>query len=564
MSINRSDSLQNGGEYIFRDYSVTEGSDYSLSEQNAMRRAEQSFNDLSNFNLYSWKRGYSIPLNVVKSNFFSVHKNIQNLYETIEDLLNKVYLNPYLDPDIEESHFHLWEELYKNNNDVINQNLANIKEDDQGIFTGGSKYFDENTGTYKDKEINSSNPVAPNFISFNQYIYAEEHGCRGCRKFVKEYDRLISHSVFVHLFDFRYYLKLLLNESDYIKESLLYDFGDEYNDESQEQTATFYFSWAKMAENHTRLIAEELAEQATQLPNTEVDNISEKQAAQFQAFFSIRVASYTEVIDNLLFSLKKDLMDTCDIFYKRFVSPSLKFKAQVAAPLELDIKTTSLTNKAPILSEEIITAVNSVTGNFGAVLTDMVQRKQSINTKFDKLFSLNIQRRKYINYIDQLSVKGSSRPKVILNISEDKYSPIFDLIYVDPSERKSLKSTHASLDDLSEDHHPQYLMRSGGTIFGDILVSEGITIDGVDISEHAHTGLDGSAKIKSTDIDYDTVREEVTLFSEENGTTLALSITNFSSDIRQGGIPVVDAILEINIPDDIQNKYELEILYVEN
>mgnify|MGYP003349960344 CR=1 FL=1 len=45
----------------------------------------------------------------------------------------------------------------------------------------------------------------PNYISFNQYLYAEEHACRNCRKFVKEYDRLISHSAFVHLFDHCYY-----------------------------------------------------------------------------------------------------------------------------------------------------------------------------------------------------------------------------------------------------------------------------------------------------------------------------------------------------------------------
>ena len=564
MSINTSDNLQGGGQYMFKDYSVKEGSDYSLSEQNAMRRAEEGFNDFANFDLYSWKRGYSVPINVVKSKFFSVNKSIKDLYDSVEELLKKVYLNPNLDPDIEESHFHLWEEIYKNNKEIVLSKIETVKLDDQLIFTGGSQYFDESTGTYKDRPVDENNATAPGYISFHQYLYAEEHGCRGCRKFVKEYDRLISHSVFVHLFDFRYYLKLLLNESECIKQSLLYDFGDEYGDESHEQTATFYFSWAKMAENHTRLIAEELGEQATQLPNSEVDNITQKQAAQFQAFFSIRVASYTEVIDNLLFSLKKDLMDTCDIFYKRFVSPSLKFKSEVAAPLQLDIQTTSLTNKAPILSEEVITAVNSVTGNFGAVLTDMVQRKQSINNKFDKLFSLNIQRRKYINYIDQLSTKGSSRPKVILNITEDNYSEIFEDIYIDSSSRKSLKSTHASLDDLNEDHHPQYLMRAGGNIFGDITVADGITIDGVDISEHSHTGFDGSNKIKSIDIDFDSTREEITLFAQDNGSSLSLSISSFVADIRQGGIPVVDAVLEINIPDDIENKYELEVLYVEN
>ena len=76
MSINTSDNLQGGGQYMFKDYSVKEGSDYSLSEQNIMRRAEEGFNDLANFDLYSWKRGYSVPISVVKSKFFSVNKSI--------------------------------------------------------------------------------------------------------------------------------------------------------------------------------------------------------------------------------------------------------------------------------------------------------------------------------------------------------------------------------------------------------------------------------------------------------------------------------------------------------
>jgi hypothetical protein len=555
MSINSAEQHQAASSRIFNDYSVSEGSSNSLKEENQIRRTKEEYNDLNNYSTLSFKKPYKIPLNVVKTKVSKINLEMQELLDALESLLDRVYINPFLDNDIEECHFSLWEEVRKNNQKLFQPNLQ------EGMaYVGGSPLFDETTGEYISQEVFKN----PEYISFRQYLYAEQHACRGCRKFVKEYDRLISHSVFVHLFDFRYYVKLLLHEAHCIKESLLYDFGDDYEDESQQQAAAFYFSWTKMAENHSRLITEELARQADSVPTSEVDNISKKQAAQFQAFFSIRVASYTEAVDNLLFSLKKDLEDTCEVFYKRFVAPSLRFKTKVAAPLELDLLTTSLGTAAPILSEEVITAVNAFKGNFGSILTDMVQRRNNTQSKFDKLLSFNLQRKKYIAYIDSLAVKASSRPKIVLSNVEDKTSELFDSIFIDKSKRESLKSSHDNLDDLDTDSHPQYLMRSGGNIFGDISVAEGVTIDGVDLDQHAHTGEDGTVKIKSTDIDYESVRSETVLLETEEGNALQVSIDSFLASIKQGGVPSVDAVILMSIPDEFKDKYEFEIMYVEN
>ena len=552
MSINSSENISSSGSYIFKDYSVSGGSSDSLQDTQYKQRQEDAFNDIDNYDFYSLTPSYVIPINVVKSKVLKTNQNIKELLEVYEDFISNVYINPYLDNDIEEAHISLFEELQKKYPEVF-ENYFNTED----IFT--IQIVDENGNpVVKDKSH------IPNYISFDQYLYAEEHGCRTCRKFVKEYDRLISHSVFVHLFDFRYYLKLILNESNCIKNSLLYDFGGQYEDESQEQAAAFYYSWAQMAENHTRLIAEELTRQGDKLPTSEVDILSKKQSAQFQAFFSIRIASYTDAIDSILFSLKKDLIDNCDIFYERYVSPSLRFKTQVAAPLELDIQTTNMANKMPKLAEEVITAVNAFKGNFGSLLSDMVQRRSNLSKKFNSILSLNIQRRKYISYIDQLSTKASSRPKIIVSVENDTSSVFFDNIVIDPSERQTLKSSHGNLDDLNLNHHPQYLLRSGGTIFGDIFVEDGVTIDGVDISAHSHTGNDGSVKIKSTDIDYDSAREESEVESAFAEGTIQVQLSGFSSSIRQGGIPVVDAIVEINIPDEIKDIYEFEILYKES
>ena len=584
MSINRSQELQSGDSSVFNDYKVTEGSSNSTSQDAYARRQDQGFNDLENYNTYSWTKPYSIPLQAVKNRMGTIVQDVTKLLSTYEQNLKNVYLNPYLDPGLEDSHFHIWDELNTNNKTLIEEYFPpstvtgtdefwqRNKEafEDAGkegvMYIGGNQYFDERTGQYvypPDLENHLSNVIYPEYVSFSQYLYAEKHGCRGCRKFVKDYDRLISHSVFVHLFDFRYFLKLLLHEANYINNSLTYDFGDIYEDESQQQAASFYFSWAEMAAHYTKVIAEQLTQGQDYLSSSEVDYVSKKQAAQFQAFFSIRVASYTEGIDNVLFSLKKELMDNSEIFYERYVTPSLKFKSSVSAPLELDIQTTNLKTEAPVLAEEIITAVNAFKGNFGSILSDMIQRRSNLRSKFDRLVSLNLQRKKYISYIDQLSTKASTRPRILIEVKEDNTSSIFDRIIIDENRNQTLKSSHGLLDDLGEDSHPQYLMRSGGAIFGNIEVADKVTIDGVDLSAHAHTGQDGSMRIRSTDIDYSSPREETDLFGSTVVGEMQVTVSSFVPDIRTGGMPVVDVVLDIEIPDEIDGRYEYEIVYIE-
>jgi hypothetical protein len=45
---------------------------------------------------------------------------------------------------------------------------------------------------------------------------------------------------------------------------------------------------------------------------------------------------------------------------------------------------------------------------------------------------------------------------------------------------------------------------------------------------------------------------------------ISVNVVQFNSGIRQGGVPTVNATLNINIPDEIKDLYEFEILYREN
>ncbi|MCH7940103.1 MAG: hypothetical protein IID13_10210 [Candidatus Marinimicrobia bacterium] len=61
---------------------------------------------------------------------------------------------------------------------------------------------------------------------------------------------------------------------------------------------------------------------------------------------------------------------------------------------------------------------------------------------------------------------------------------------------------HALLTGLANDDHPQYLLKSGGTLTGNVLTNAGITIDGVDISVHGASSSAHHAKTISADINH--------------------------------------------------------------
>jgi hypothetical protein len=114
-----------------------------------------------------------------------------------------------------------------------------------------------------------------------------------------------------------------------------------------------------------------------------------------------------------------------------------------------------------------------------------------------------------------------------------------------------------------ENHHPQYLLKDGGTITGDIFVENGARIQGVEIGSHAHTGSDGSAKIRSTDIDYSSPRDESEITIDK---PYSVTIDSYVSDIIDGGIPVMDVILSIETGSASNNQnieYEISISEVD-
>lgn len=471
---------------------------------------------------YALRPDYFVPLTFVKNGILETYSFITEVKSDLESLLSNVYINNSLNSNLEESHKRLWEEL---------------------------------------KRYNQVAQEAPDYISFSEYLYAERSLSTSCRRLLEEYHRAISQSSFSYLYDLRNLLAYMLNEAICIKDILLYKFGEDYEDDSQKQVATELDAWGKIASQFTQRVKEIITSSPGEIPATELDKITKKQAVEFQAFFSIKLNAVHEEIGNILNSLKRDYVDNCDIFYERYLTQALQFKKDIVSSMEIDFYTTSLARELPFLTDELLVATNVINANFGMVLSDLVQRNQIIDSNADNLFKLVSTKRKYANYIYQLSFKGQSKPIIIKNIKEDSYASYFDSAVYTYRDESDLISNHASLDNLLEDHHPQYLLKDGGTIAGDISVLSNAKIDGVHLSTHSHSGADGSERIKASDIDYSSAKENSSVIPNKPS---AITVSQYTTDIVDGGVPVIDAIIDIEVDDSIiDQSHEIIIQVIE-
>jgi hypothetical protein len=409
--------------------------------------------------------------------------------------------------------------------------------------------------------VSKDNP--PRYICFDEYLFAERHASTAGRRLVNEYDQAVGQATFSYFYQLRKLLNLFLNEISYIKNSLLLDFGDDYENPTQQQIALQYDTWGKIAVHYSQRIAKTIVSKPGEIPNAELDKISKKQAAQFQAFFAIRLNAVDAEINDQIASLKRDLIDNCEIFYNRFISPSLRISKDISNPLEFDFLTTRFSKDNPVLSGELVVATNLIKGNFASIHADCMQRFEMMSARVDSMMSLIHEKRKYANYISQLGNKSVQKRQVLQTVENDLYSSLFRNIYSNTNRNNTFLSSHSKLDGLLDDDHPQYLLKDKGNITGDISVEKGITIDGVDLSEHAHTGSDGSHRIKSTDIDYENIRALNATQNSYAVKPLSVTVDGFISDIIPGGVPVFDTVISIEVDDATLNTHEYEILYTE-
>lgn len=526
---------------------------YGLGNSNAVENVfADPVSDVSSFNsiekrteeyiaagntAYAYNNAVSqIPIAQSRSYIFECEKIIYNLLEEIETNLQMVNINPYVNSKIDVAHTAVWKDIEKH-----------LYKTEEGTFT---------TQVITPK---------PQFVCYQQYLYSSSHQCRSCREFIKQYELVISHTSFGHLILIKKALKYLYQEIMLIKNISINYFGEAYNNETEGEIAKHITDWAKTVTHYTKQFAKEITAKPVSIPQSELDQISPRQAAQFQAFFSIRVNSILSEVQSVLNLVKRDCSDTVEMFYNNYLLPALTFKSKLLEPLMLDMSTTSMGLNMPTLTGEMVIANSAIVGNLGSVTADLVERRMILGKRLTAFIEgINLKRR-YINYLTQMEDIGKQRQRVLSDVSAEdveKYRDIFSEIVVDSSKRESLRSSHNDLDDIDGDAHPQYLRIDGGTIYGEIKMAEGATIAGIDIANHTHNKEDGSYPISASSIDYNAAREEYYLVDEEKPYS-NLKVTDFQSVSKIGGGYEFDVSFEIEVDDDKINSYDFEILYKE-
>jgi hypothetical protein len=598
MSVNNSNQYTEVNNEIHGEYKFSDSSFVNTSDNQAYAR--EMMNNIGKNSNSSVMETYSIPLDFIRRQTSLAEKVIMDTIKDIEDLMKKVFINPNLNTDLLISHQNLWNELNKTlriespetieffNKKINNSSYSTVsKEEDKNIdisfgledpkddpyledfpkiINDDPSFSDEGLYTIQPYPPESNKPSnikisIPFYICYDEVFFAERMNSTISRRFLQEYEQSIAHSTFSYFFQFRKLLNYLLNEVKSIQVSLLTDFGDAYENELQQKIAVHYDSWGKTALHYTSRIAKTIISKPGEIPGTELDQISKEQASKFQAFFAIKLNAVNSEIEDILSSLKRDLHDNSEIFYTRYINPALKFSSEISNPLELDYQTTSVGKSIPFLAEELLIASVLMKGNFTSVVADIIDRHSIVIGKTDALLRLIHEKRKYANFIAQMSFKGVQKPNVLLPVSDDWASSLFRQVVISPTRKDDLKSSHSLLQDLDEDHHPQYLLKDGGRIIGDILVAEGVTIDGVDLSTHAHKGTDGSSKISCLDIDYETARNSDRI-KDAVTIPVSIAIAQFNVDIVNG-VPRCDAVVNIEIDDNILDNHEYEIIYTE-
>ena len=508
----------------------------NVSSFNSIEKRAQEFKAAGGLGALYNNNVSQTPIVEVRSYVLESENMVNQLLEEIESNLHLVNINPYLNSDLDVAHSAVWKDAEKHSSN-----------NEPGMVSA------------------TVITPRPQFICYEEYLYASRHQCRSCRELVKQYELALSHSSFGYLLSLKKILTYLYEEISIIKNIVIYYLGETYQDETEGEIAKHLSDWSKAVTHYTKQFAKEITTNPFPLPQSELDQISKKQAAQFQAFFSIRVNSLSSEVNSLTNLIKRDSVDISEVFYNNFLLPALTFKSKLVEPIMLDMSTTSLGRLVPTLAGEMVVASNAIVGNLGSITADLVERRIIVGKRLSAYLQTIRLKRRYVGYITQLEEFGKQRQITLANPSQEdveKYSDIFESIVVDSSKRESLRSSHNDLDDIDGDAHPQYLRTDGGTIYGRIDLAEGATIGGIDLANHTHNLEDGSFPISASSIDYTSARQDYyeNLYNRPYSN---LNIVGFESVQKIGGGHEYNVSFEIEIDDEKLNTYDFEILYKE-
>lgn len=346
-------------------------------------------------------------------------------------------------------------------------------------------------------------------------------------------------------------------------EEFIDGFIGELDDTSEYRIIEAFQGWGENTYNTLATILETSQKKnRTELPVSELGQLDQSKAAGVQALFKVKINASNQRLMSIFAEMYRDLYSTADVFYQSYLGRALAFRLKISRDLGTGITT-------PILQQEVTNTIAGLDSNFSVHLADLLKRVSNFKSNCADLLGLITIRDSYNYYIEQLGSKGSKiKNEFTVFVLPDSESSLFgdvDLIK-DFREIKNFEATfintHAQLSGLEEDDaHPQYLLKSGGTLTGDLELADDVKVGGIIPKLHKHNGLDGSAKIAGGDIEFNTITDtNIDTSPSPTGVPFNLMLSSAVPIVGSTGVSSVTAQIRFDIEDDNVAGYEFEII----
>lgn len=414
-----------------------------------------------------------------------------------------------------------------------------------------------------------------NYITYSQYKVMRLRESAGSSYIAKEYENALRSTWGTLAMDIARLSANVGLEVLRIKNFINNNISGDIYDQSEARAIELLQDWTQGAVEDAgklRAIFEQEEKAQKRYARSELDNIGSAKSKDYQAILQIRLNATVDDLNKIQKDLDLHFNAHANIFYSQYLEPAIQFRKEISSRIE-EPKSSS------VLEAEMYAASRVIDSNVVSLLKDLMRRNEIYTNKMrvlkNRLAEFDIGRKTIVD----LAVAGSLPDNPFINIdkalSGDDY---FDTEYEgwlanDPFEENALsvtnqaynvgvenrfKASHSLLTDLlSDDAHPQYLLKDGGTITGNIFVNDGITIDGVDLDTHKHDGTDGSALIPGTSIDSGTLTVDAVDLNDSPTGVNDLCLVKYNTAITINGDTVYEAIICWEGEENVQ--YELQL-----
>jgi hypothetical protein len=410
--------------------------------------------------------------------------------------------------------------------------------------------------------------VPKDYVTYSQHKTMGLRSTRGSNFIRKEYNNSARGAWGTTAADVALIAENIKSEAIRINTFLDNYISEESNDPSQQRTVELFQDWALKAiesSGQFRYLIAAKDKTPERYSQSELDQTTPAQAKNFQAILQVQLNEAASDIDKVQEELGKHLGGNADLFYDSYLGPAIKFRRQISA-------TILPSSEGNLVARDMYHASRVLDDNTNSMLSDLMKRNEIYTNKIGHLVARVAEADMRRKAIQSLAVKGTmpKNPFVphvqvagetdffeveyegwLNEEVEDGATPNFGVANRFQSEHNEIYGREA------QDAHPQYLLKHGGTITGDISVEAGVKVDGVDISLHAHSGEDGSPNIDGSAIIPGTL--PTTAF--ETGTSTSdiddLRLVEYNTATTAVGDIVYEATVAWEGPDDTQ--FEVQV-----